>query len=692
MKMRLNKLTLLNFKGVRSLEIVFNQITNISGENATGKTTIFDAFLWLFFGKDSTDRKDFELKTLDANNQPIHRADHEVSADITVDGQSIVIRRTYKENWKTKRGESVPEFAGHVQSFHWNDVPLNLEQFQGKVAAILPENIFKLITNTAYFNNLKWQDRRSVLLDIAGEITDQDVLEALDSKITKANQHQYAVLFNALNAKKTLEEFQREIGSKKKLIKEDLEKIPSLIAENTRNLGEEVNYDHIETMIDAYGTNLQQVEDQLMDTTNAQKERQQEITSKMNKVQEHRNRKQMIEFETKNLLKDKRIAREQAIQDAKRLLRTKGDDQLRYNSDLIKLEQKKSVIENKQISLRLVWKSVDAEKPQVADELVFKEGQFCCPTCKRDYEAADIESKKAELIRNFNTHKAETIKNFNVDKARRLSETSDNGKQLGRDLASVVEEITELKKVSDPLATELDQLKVSINTLETEHRSLFNNEELEIQRAIANNEEYINLNRSIAELEEQVNAPQKGDNKSELLIKKREITAKIAELRNELSSKGQREKTQKRIEELTGQEKELAASLADLEGIEFSILQFTKAKMDLMESRINGRFKVVKFKLFQEQINGGEVACCETLIKGVPYSDANTASKINAGLDIINTLCQHYKAYAPVFVDNAESVNTLIPVSSQLIRLVVSRDKKLKIESPKEELFEKETA
>ena len=119
--------------------------------------------------------------------------------------------------------------------------------------------------------------------------------------------------------------------------------------------------------------------------------------------------------------------------------------------------------------------------------------------------------------------------------------------------------------------------------------------------------------------------------------------------------------------------------MADLEGSEFLAEQFTKAKMDTLVKRINGRFKYVSFKMFETQINGGEVETCETLVNGVPFSDANHAGKVNAGIDIINTLCEHYNIYAPIFIDFRESVNNLIDCESQVVNLIVSTDKKLRV-------------
>ena len=127
----LKQLKLLNFKGIREKTIHFGHVTDIFGDNGTGKTTIMDAFLWLIFGKDSTDRKDFEIKTLDKNNKAFHKMSHEVSAIINVDGDEVGIRHTYKENWPTKKGTATETFSGHKNEYYWNDVPLNETEFRG---------------------------------------------------------------------------------------------------------------------------------------------------------------------------------------------------------------------------------------------------------------------------------------------------------------------------------------------------------------------------------------------------------------------------------------------------------------------------------------------------------------------------------------------------------------------------------
>ena len=112
--------------------------------------------------------------------------------------------------------------------------------------------------------------------------------------------------------------------------------------------------------------------------------------------------------------------------------------------------------------------------------------------------------------------------------------------------------------------------------------------------------------------------------------------------------------------------------------------QFIRTKVQLLEDRINNKFELARFKLFDVQINGAVVECCETTYRGVPYSSLNRGARINVGLDIIRTLSKHYGFNAPIWIDNAEAVTHLIEIDSQVIRLLVSeQDEKLRVEFKK---------
>ena len=133
------------------------------------------------------------------------------------------------------------------------------------------------------------------------------------------------------------------------------------------------------------------------------------------------------------------------------------------------------------------------------------------------------------------------------------------------------------------------------------------------------------------------------------------------------------------IKKLQARGKELAQLISDIERREYTAAQFSKKRIEDCETRINSMFQLVLFQLFDYTQDGNEFETCVPVVNGVPYAVANTASQLNAGLDIINTLCRYNKVSAPIFCDGAESVNSYIPTNSQMIFLRVTTDKQLVI-------------
>lgn len=655
----LKQLKLLNFKGVREKTIDFGHVTDIYGDNGTGKTTIMDAFLWLIFGKDSTDRKDFEIKTLDANNKAFHKMSHEVSAIINVDGDEVGIRHTYKENWPTKKGTATETFSGHKNEYYWNDVPLNETEFKVKVSTLLlDESLFKLITNTTYFNSLKWQDRRIVLEQLAGEITNEMVLATLDGT------GDFTELIKALNTKKTLQEYRLEIGSKKKLIRDEKDLLPSRIDEAKRSLPDFVNYTNIEKQLADSKKELENIEAKIYDRNLVLQEKQKGKTEKLKQLHTISSSIQNIEFEERNKVQASKRERDQVISNYENQLTNKKQSLGTYMRDVQNNEEQKKRYQSQQQELRESFAKVNAEV------LTFNEGEFHCPTCKREYEAKNVEKKKTELT-----------KNFNEAKSKKLTEINERGVKIGEEIKVIDARLLELKKLTDVLINEVTTLQAKIETARQENITLSANDAEAYEMAIASNQEYSKLKSQVDELNVEINTPIDTTDNSDLIQKKNEITSMINGYQRELASKGQREKIEARIIELQNQESEMAQELSRLEGIEYSIMQFEKSKMDMLEMKVNGMFKIVQFKMFEDKINGGQAPCCETLINGVPYSDANTASKIQAGIDIINALCKHHQVSAPIFIDNRESVFIIPESGSQIINLIASKpDKQLRIE------------
>lgn len=652
----LKKLSLLNFKGIRQLKVDFSNTTNIYGNNGTGKTTLFDAFLWLLFGKDSCDRKDFEIKTLDSNNQAFHKMSHEVEATINVDGDEVTIRRTYKENWPTKKGTATETFSGHTTNFYWNEVPLALNEYQKKISAIVDEQLFKLLTNTGFFASMKWQEKRNVLEQIAGDITNEMVLESVTGDFTE--------LIKALNAGKSLSEYRKEISAKKKLIRDEKDLLPSRIDEAKRSLPEPVDYEMAQTLLTNAQGALNNVESQLSNQTLALQEKQNLINGKMREVQNLTNQANEIKMAEHSKVQQGKSDRQVSINNQKSIGAGKRQELAAVDRELSADETTRINLVNKKNELTQKWHAVNNE------QLIFNENEFKCPACKREYAATDVEAKKTELTANFNQ-----------DKSSRLSQITEQGKKYAAEIEEIEKRISVNTAKKQAIQVEIDELVKKVQDMESENTALSANDEQVFNEALAANKEYQQIISKINELNIEISTPIDATDNTDLLNKKTALANQITEYKARLSTKEYRVKIEDRITELTSQESTMAIELANYEGIEFSIMQFEKAKMDMLEARVNSMFGIVKFKMFETNINGGQEPCCIALINGVPYSDANTASKIQAGVDIINTLSKFYNISAPIFIDNRESVIKLPDTNSQLISLIVSEaDTQLRVE------------
>jgi exonuclease SbcC len=641
----LNSLKLKNFKGIKDLTIDFSNITNIFGENATGKTTINDAFTWLLFDKDSKDRTSFEIKTLDSNNNVIHGLEHEVIGVLNVDGKSITLSKIYKEKWTKRRGEAEKQLTGHETIYSIDEVPVKKKEYQETINSIIDENLFKLITNPLYFSiNMKWQDRRTVLLDIIGDITTEKIVNYKDD---------LKPLLELLGDK-DIDTLKKSVQARKRKLNEEIKSIPYRVDECNNSI-KEVDLEALEFRKRGIVSGIKSLEEQLLDSSKVNEE----VLKEKDKL-----------YSLKSKLRDMEYKASMEADKPKRKFENKLNDlrmdikQIEYT--LNSFEREKQDIENNMnhyTSLRDETREKWFEENKRVFE--FDESNCICPACKRPLDTEDIENKKHQLEENFNSNKAKILKDI-----------QDKGKSY-KNL---------LEKYKETLDKTIDNLEASSRDLEKLKAA-----EIELQEQIKNympkdslmsNKEYEDLKAKISELEAKLQQPTTANSQSqELKERKSKLEIELEEVNKDLSYKEQNEKLKNRIQELQEQEKKIAQQIAILEGQEYLCEEFIKTKVELLESSINSKFKYVSFKLFDTQVNGGLNETCEALINGVPFSNANTASQINAGLDIINALSEHYGVQAPIFIDNRESVNNLIETNSQIINLIVSEDKDLRIEN-----------
>lgn len=643
---KIKSLELLNFKGIRDLKIDFSDgVTNVSGKNGSGKTTIFDAFTYVLFGKDSKDRKDFNIKTLDGKGKPIAKLPHEVKATIVVDGETIELQRRYLEKWTKRRGSAIEEFTGHEEERYYNGVPCSVKEYNEKVANICSEDVFKFITNPLYFTAQKTDVQRAMLFRMAGGVSDEDIARG-----DKAFENLLACLTG-----KTLEEYKREIQAKKKRIKISIDGIPERIDERKRDMPEEEDWVSLEAQKKDYQKQLDELDIQLTDIAKQMQEAgkaQQALVEKLSQVRKDRLiRRQEIE---KVLLNDYRVAISEQESARRQLeeIKHKLDDYTQRiqiaNTDIAELQTKRN-------DLLAEWRAINAET------MTFNEKDFTCPVCGRAFEPKDIEVRQNDMIAKFNANKSEKLE---INKIKGL-----DVKRKIEDLTEQLETLSKLMKEYSQKYKELAKSPVLSQKIAIP----------EAESVVIKDEQFIKLTDEEKSLDEQLQRELPAFDTTDIKVQKITISEKITELDRRLANKDIIERNNERIASLEEELKVQSQELATLEGVEYVIAQFNKAKVDAIEGKINAMFKIVKFKMFDTQINGGEIETCEAMVDGVPYSDLNTASKINAGLDIINAICKFEGVNAPIFVDNAESINMLQHTDSQMVRLIVTTDNKLTI-------------
>lgn len=664
---KIKQLSLINFKAIRHLEINFSgDETFIYADNGVGKTTIFDGFNWLLFGKDSQGRTDFEIKTLDAGGKVIEKIEHEVSATLEVDGTEIKLKRVLREKWVKKKGNSITEFTGNETEYQWNDVPMQQKEFNSNISQLLDEQIFKLITNVSTFNTMDWKQRRSILSGMV-IISDNEII---------GQNLAFQKLMNDIKNYKSIEDYKKMKSASIKKAKDDLKAIPTRIDEVNRNKPEVKDFAALRLQLAAKEAEMLKIDEQIQDKTKAVEsivEQKNTHTLKLNGLRTKISTLQnTIKNEADKQVNDSKGEYNKVVSEISNL-QSQLDSE---NSTHTSLQQKKLTIEKeiestvvKMNELRTKWASENSKT------FVFDETACKCPTCQRALDASDITAKKEELLKNFNT-----------DKDKNLSEINNKGvglkkekERLEADLASNTENIKDssdkIKRFNNSIASS----KAKLETLKEDPAQAEKKAEMIYETMISNNAELIGLNKELAELEK-VTFTETTVDTSELKAQKDVIKKEVDAIKVELAIELTIKAADERVGQLIEEERTLAQQVADVENDIIIADDFNKAKIDALENKINQKFLFIKFKMFDTQINGGENECCEATINGVPYSDANTASKINAGIDVINTLTEFYNVSAPIFIDNRESIVNVLPTHSQLINLVVSAsDKKLRV-------------
>lgn len=674
-KVIFKRLTLANFKGLRSVAIDFSDgVTTISGRNGTGKTTVMDAFTWLLWGKDSegnTDTK-FGIKTNDAQGNFIPDLEHEVTGTLEVidtetgDIETVELRRVLVEEWKTEKGKTERKLKGHHTDYFYNGVPLKTKgEYDERINAIIPEAVFKMLTNPDYFLSLHWTAQREMLLQIAGGVSYEDVAQ---------NNKAFAALIEQLSGK-TVEDYKRELAAQKDKITKALEKIPTRIDEITRATPITPDYTALNLEKEQLTKELNDIDEAATSAAEANRIAYEAAAKVQTQINEKRSSQQAILFNAKENARSEAYKKNEAYNNADRKLQQVMNDERseanRYRSEHDRLTREKKHAQNTvdgykqmQNELREKWYKVNAEEFTETANLI-------CPLFK--HACAD-----PVALAKYNSDREAAREKFYSDREERLNKINEDGKRLNEMITAQEEEASRIDKELAALeANHTATTKKAQEDREALQKVLNENPRVSIDLNINGEDlpEWVALQKEIEELSAKLpTSNQSTTNTVEIRQRKASITTRLDEVKRKLSLRTIIESNEKRITELNEEAAKLAQERADLQGSEILVADFVKARMSEVERRVNELFSRVQFKMYKTLVNGEEEPDCICLIDGVKYADKNAAGKVNAGLDIINTLCAFHNVSAPIFVDNAESINEFIPVDSQLIKLVVTTE------------------
>lgn len=673
MKLKIRSLHMENFKGIKSLDVNFSNKTSIKGQNAAGKTTIFDAFTWLLFNKNSAGEEKFNVRPLDKDGKRIDNVEIKVVAVLDVDGKEVELSKVQKQNWVKKRGTDTVALQGNVNSFEIDGYPKSEADFKDYVSGLAQsEEMFKMLTNPQYFSSLKWKDQRDILMRLATDVSDVELAQT-DAK--------YAQLLGELEKAPSTDDIRAKFQKALTEWKKKQSEIPVRIDEAEKS----------KVDVDVAEQELAKV-----DLVRRIAECDKKMENAGSALGDLRSKEMQLQFDMSGMeqtmnreLSNKRSIMDAELRDCK--------NELEHFAVTISLKEKQISDNEKTITdadaeRKKLGEQYNSEKAKAFDETpylfdeskwIFDESTTVCSLCGQKLPADKIEQLKADFEERKTKAKADAKRKLNDSKSDFITQKESNLEEIkayGFAKKNLIEELT--KKNAD-LQMEIDSLK------KQEQGTFTNKEELckllsEIpeEADYSQNEEYVKLKTEhdkiladIAKLESE------GADKvvTDLKAEKTNLQAQLDEVNKVIAQAANNIMIDDRIETLHDEQKEIGQKVADQEQMLYLLEEFIRFKLDKVSESINSHFKTVNFVLFKEQLNGGIKDCCECSVNGINYSDLNNGHRIVAGLDIIATLNELYGVYCPIFTDNAESINdfNLPKMKDQMILLEVSGDKEL---------------
>lgn len=681
---KLLKIHIQNFKGCKDREIAFGQRTRISGANATGKTTVFDAFTWLLFGKDSIGNTKFDIRPKDKEGNMINNVEISVEATICFGEDEYNLKKVQKQKWVKKRGTNTTEFQGNVNEFEINGYPKSEKEFKEFISRIIDENIFNLVTNPNAFNALPWKEQREMLMRFVGEFSDVETAQQFGE--------QFAKLIPELRIAST-DDILKKYNKAKSAMNKEMVEIPARIDEVSKQLVT-ADVGALEVEKAAKEVALKKVEDEInggadkLGTINDLRKQVMDKKIALSEIQNTANEQLAKERMDSRVKFDEVQKVFFAVQDQMKQLERERTE---YTNEKDRCEREKNrLLEEWRKGKKCEFATYVAPAPYVEPEPL-KESDLICPTCGQDLpeevKQKRIADYEAKCRRERDAYEAgcEALKkkyekdkeDFQTRKDRDLKRITEAGQKAADAVRACQKRIDERNNALESLRSKFDAAKAEYDSMKEAFDAI------PAVADVSENPAYVKTKEEIVAIEKQIEELSKeSSGKAELEAKKAVLKDEIAEIEAKIKA-ADNTKVNARIAELEEEQKAVGQKIAEQEQMIDLTEDFIRAKMDQISNAINDKFQIVSFRLFEDQINGGLKETCECTVDGVPFSSLNNGHRIVAGLDIIRSLSDLYGISCPVFIDNSEAVNAenFPEMDAQMIHLIVTDDKELKVES-----------
>ena len=628
---RLARLQLRNFKGVDSFELTLDGHDGlVRGDNATGKTTLHDAYTWLLFGKDAANRSVFGIKTVDETGAARSGLEHEVAAIFLVDDTKVELSRTYTETWTKKRGSSTKELTGHSTAYAVDGVPMKKAEYDARVAELVgPEEHLRLLADPLYFASvLPWAERRNVLLDLVGAPTEEE-LAAVEPELDDLELER-----DPDDERKVLEQRRRKLNG-------ELGKLPVRIDEVSRAAALQVTVPaDLDEQLATARAKVEEAEDEL---------RAARATPKRDALVAKR-----------SALQDSIAAREATLRSAHaEALSIAGERASHQRTRVRELEAGATQSVDETAYARLTTRLEELRRAYAerqAETVTVDSVEDTCPACGQALPTDRVDEARRKALEDARARKARALREI-YDEAesvsKRIGGLDEQRERLERHAAELQDQLAEARAREKAAQAEADRLASRDPTVDDDTLH--------------------NLREQLAEVTTELESLSNGAtvDTTDLEQARDAARAEVKRLADLETVAAGRQQAEARLDELRSEERQLAGQLEHVDRQLYLLDLRTRVRAQLLTDRLNERFELVAFRLFDEQLNGALVETCDVTVAGVSWEDLNHGARMNAGLDVLRVLGQHYELSAPVWLDNAESVTRWLEIDAQTIRLEV---------------------